>query len=111
MDFPTARLSLASSLATALFGIPGALPGVFKLPMFWCLYLLHVLLFGLVRGLKCQRSSDAIKLNLKCLDAKESFLMVPLDIANLGLLNGLTSFFIVFYAGNCFARYTGTPEL
>ena len=101
-------------------------------PMFWTCWLLHVILFSVMRGATCERGEGeegsasgsggalgaldgeieverrALKIDPTCMDAKETLNnLVPLAIADLGLLNGLTAFFIVFYAGNCFMRYTG----
>lgn len=97
----------ATAILSNLMNISGtALPGVFQTPMFWLMWLIHVIFFCIVRGAKCERGDDLLKVDPKCFDAKESFNMVPLAFGDLGVLNTLTGFFIVFYSGNCFTRYT-----
>ncbi|KAJ1477937.1 hypothetical protein T484DRAFT_1819318 [Baffinella frigidus] len=98
----------SNSILKNLFNLAGtSLPGVLTMPLFWCMWVLHVTFFFIVKFANCPVGSDGIQLNLKCRDAKE-FLNaeMPLALSDLGLLNTLTAFFIVFYSGNCFARYT-----
>mmetsp|Transcript_12976 Transcript_12976/g.31542 ORF Transcript_12976/g.31542 Transcript_12976/m.31542 type:complete len:549 (+) Transcript_12976:222-1868(+) len=98
----------SNAILKNLFNMTGtSLPGVFKMPMFWTMWTIHVGLFFIVRFANCPVGSDGVKLNLECRDAKQ-FLSAEMNlpIGDLGLLNSLTAFFIVFYSGNCFARYT-----
>jgi hypothetical protein len=83
-----------------------ALPAIARSPIFWALFLLHLIFFIIVKYKPCQIGEDGLKLVPGCLDGKESLNKVPLAIGDLGPLNTLASFFVVFYSGNCFTRYT-----
>jgi hypothetical protein len=89
-----------------------SLPGVFKMPMFWVMWIFHVILFSVIFALKCPEPSiPPTAENLECVDSVAYLKKtIPLSLGDLGLLNTLTAFFIVFYSGNCFARYTGEPS-
>ena len=89
-----------------------SIPGVLKMPMFWTMWTCHVILFAIIFGLKCPVPSvPPTAENLACVDSVAYLKKtIPLSLGDLGLLNTLTAFFIVFYSGNCFARYTGEPS-
>jgi len=76
------------------------------------MWIFHVILFAVIYNMKCPAPSvPPTAANLACVDSVAYLKKtIPLALGDLGLLNTLTAFFIVFYSGNCFARYTGKPS-